>query len=77
VNYAIGTSWASAYVAGTAALIKQVNAKITPSEIQAILEQTGTPTYDPTDNIYVPAINVDKAVAMAEQLYGPNGTSTP
>jgi hypothetical protein len=77
VNYAIGTSWASAYVAGTAALIKQVNSKITPAEIQTILEQTGTPTYDPTDNIYVPAINVDKAVAMAEQLYGPSGTSTP
>ena len=77
VPYALGTSWASAYTAGTAALIKQVNSKITPAEILSILEQTGTPTYDPTDNIYVPTINVDKAVAMAEQLYGPSGTSTP
>src|SRR5207302_3344242 len=46
VNYAQGTSWASAYVAGAAVLIKQINPNITPDQVDQILMDSGTPTAD-------------------------------
>ena len=37
MNYAQGTSWASAYVAGAAVLIKQINPNISPDQVDQIL----------------------------------------
>jgi subtilisin family serine protease len=41
-----GTSMAAPHVAGAAAILKQINSSLTPSQIQNILYTTGTPTVD-------------------------------
>ena len=69
-SYASGTSWASAYVAGTAALLKQIGPSLTPAQIQSILQQSGTPVLDPTNNVYYQRINVNAAIQLAYQTLG-------
>jgi hypothetical protein len=76
VPYAVGTSWASAYTSGVAALIKQVNQSITPDQILQIMQQSGTPVTDPSSGISYPMINVDAAVRLAEQMYGTGASAT-
>jgi hypothetical protein len=71
VNYARGTSWGSAYTAGTAALIKQINQSITPDQIQQILKDSGTQVADPENpGVYYARINIDQALILAMQRYG-------
>lgn len=66
VNYAKGTSWASAYTTGTAALIKQVDPLLTPDQIMTILEQSGTPVQDPEHpGTYYPRLDVNAAIGQA------------
>ncbi len=71
VNYALGTSWASAYIAGAAALIKQISPAFTADQVQQILRDSGTPTLDPTNNVYYPRLNINNAIALAYQRLGP------
>jgi hypothetical protein len=78
-QYGAGTSWASSYVAGAATLIKQVNPAFTPDQIQKILKDSGTPVLDPTNNVYYPRLNIEKAIELAKQtqvVTTPPGTLT-
>jgi hypothetical protein len=69
VTYAKGTSWASAYVSGTAALLKQINPNFTPDQIMQILTSTGTPVQDPENpGTYYPRLNIYAALTRGFQL---------
>lgn len=69
VNYAQGTSWASAYTAGAATLIKQINPAFTPEQVSQILTQTGDPVADNENPaVSYPRLNVKRAVDLAFQL---------
>ena len=69
VNYAKGSSWASAYTAGTAVLLKQINPNFTPAQISSILTSTGIATPDNENaGITVPRLNMFAAVNQAFQL---------
>jgi len=66
VNYAKGTSWASAYSSGTAALIKQVDPLLTPDQIATILTQSGSPVADPEHpGTSYPRLDVNAAIGLA------------
>ena len=68
-NYAQGTSWASAYVAGTATLIKQINPAFTPDQIAQIISSTGDPVADNEDpSVSYPRLNIKRAVDLAFQM---------
>lgn len=71
VNYARGTSWASAYVAGTAALIKQVAPNITPDQLRKVLRDSGTWITDPATGAKYPKLNIDAAIKLAIQRFVP------
>lgn len=66
-----GTSFATPFVAGAAALLKQVDPTLTSQEIMAILKNTGTPNYDgdkeaaPYTGLTWPRVNIDDAVNAA------------
>ena len=69
VNYAIGTSWASAYTAGTAALLKQINQAFTPAQISQILTSTGSPVADNENpSISWPRLNIMAALTKGFQM---------
>lgn len=65
VNYATGTSFASPQVVGAAALIKQINPNFTPAQILQILEDSGTPVFDPVTGHTFPLLNLDAALKLA------------
>lgn len=66
VNYAVGTSWASAYVAGTATLLKQINPAFTPDQISQMLTSSGNLVADNENPaINYPALSVINAVNLA------------
>jgi hypothetical protein len=73
VNYAQGTSWASAYTAGTATLLKQLDPLFTPAQIATILTQSGSAVKvtDP-ENIdgigSYPQLNINAAIALGYQV---------
>jgi subtilisin family serine protease len=68
-NYAQGTSWASAYVAGTATLLKQINPAFTPDQIRDIIIQTGDPVHDNENPaITYPRLNIYKALTLGFQM---------
>jgi hypothetical protein len=72
VNYALGTSWASAYVAGTATLLKQLDPLFTPGQIQNILIESGSANKvtDPEDIDGIgsyPQLNINAAIALGYQ----------
>jgi subtilisin family serine protease len=69
VNYAKGTSWASAYVAGTATLLKQINPAFTPEQITQILTQTGDQIADNENPaVFYPRLNVMRALNLGFQM---------
>jgi subtilisin family serine protease len=59
------TSYATPFVTATAALIKQVNPKFSSRQVLSILQDSGTPVYDPSTRLTYKAINVDAAVNLA------------
>lgn len=61
----IGTSQASATAAGVAALLLEASPNLTPTEIETILEQSGTPLVDPKNGLSFPLIN---ALAAIQEL---------
>ena len=65
-----GTSWASPQVVGAAALLKQIDSNFTPEQILSILQQSGTPTYDPVSGLTYPILNVNGAITLAYQEIG-------
>jgi subtilisin family serine protease len=62
-SHAVGTSWASAYVAGAATLLKQINKKLTPDQILQILQSSGESVTDPTGHT-VPRLNLERAIEL-------------
>jgi hypothetical protein len=69
-SYGTGTSWASAYTAGTAVLLKQISPTLTPDQIQQIMKDSGTPVLDPTNNVYYSRLNIEKAIELTYQRLG-------
>ena len=69
-NYGAGTSWASSYVAGAAALLKQISSSLTPDQIQQIMKDSGTPVLDPTNNVYYSRLNINSAIQLTYQRLG-------
>lgn len=69
-NYGAGTSWASSYVAGAAALLKQISSSLTPDQIQQIMKDSGTPVLDPTNNVYYSRLNINNAIQLTYQRLG-------
>jgi hypothetical protein len=71
-NNLSGTSFAAAYVAGAAALIKQIDRTLTDAQVRQILTETGTPTRarsDVVDGIAsYPRLNIAAAIARAYQV---------
>jgi hypothetical protein len=73
VNYALGTSWGSAYTAGAATLLKQLDPLFTPAQIATILTTSGSANEvtDP-ENIdgigQYPQLNINGAIAMGYQI---------
>lgn len=60
-----GTSGAAPKVAGTVALMLEVNPSLSPDEIKSILQETGTPLH--TDKPIGPFLNTNAAVKVARQ----------
>jgi subtilisin family serine protease len=58
-----GTSWASAYVAGAATILKQISQKLTPDRILSILQASGDPVTDP-NGATVPRLNLERAIEL-------------
>jgi subtilisin family serine protease len=66
----MGTSWGSAYVAGTAALLKQLSRKLTPDQIQQILQASADVVVDPSSGTPYGRLNVERAIEVAyERLH--------
>ena len=57
-----GTSQATPHVAGAAAVLLQARPSLTPSEIIAVLSQTGVPITDRKNGLAVPRINLRSAL---------------
>lgn len=69
-NYGTGTSWSSAYTAGTDALLKQIDPTLTPAEILSILQQSGVPVTDSSNGVTYPRLDIDAAIALTFQQRG-------
>jgi membrane-anchored mycosin MYCP len=61
----MGTSWSAAYVAGTAALLKQLSPKLKPDQIKQILVQSGDAVTDPSTGATYPRLNIEHAIELA------------
>jgi subtilisin family serine protease len=75
VNYAVGTSWASAYTSGVATLVKQVDPTLTPDQVTNIIASSGDLKADPVNpGTFYPRLNVENAVtkaySVADDVYG-------
>jgi len=58
----IGTSQASPHCAGAAAILLEVQPKLTPDEIESILKATGKPIVDPRNGVITPRLDLLAAV---------------
>jgi hypothetical protein len=65
-----GTSWASPVTVATAALIKQVDPRFTPSQIMKIMQDSGANVYDSVTKITYKRLNVNAAIGLAYQRRG-------
>ncbi len=61
-----GTSYATAFVTGAAALIKQVNPKLSPDGIMSILRRSGVLTYDRPSHRTYARLDLAAAIALAQ-----------
>ena len=73
--YKAGTSMAAPHVAGAWAIMKQATPNASIAQILQWLSSTGTSITDTRNNLVLPRINVDDAVALA--LSAPTPTNTP
>jgi hypothetical protein len=60
-----GTSYSSPYVAGTAALLKQVDPTLTPDQIGSILSKSSHPVFDGATGLTFDRLDVYDAIALA------------
>src|SRR5688572_10644908 len=71
-----GTSFATPFVTGAAALLKQLDPTITSDQILSILRRSGTAKFDSLTGLTFPRINIDDAIALAmaerDDDYEPN-----
>ena len=78
-NYALGTSWASAYTSGTATLLKQIDPTITPDQLLANLKNSGDPVVDPMHGVTYSRLNIESAIELTyktqDDVYQGNSSS--
>lgn len=65
-----GTSWAAPYVAGAAAMIKEINPRFSVGQIQAILKDSGHNVYDSVSNRNYKRLDLLAAVKLAYSRAG-------
>ena len=65
---ASGTSFASPFAAGAAALVHQADPSLTPDQILTVLKTTGTPIFDPSNGQTYPLINLYASLVTATHL---------
>ncbi|HEY7116924.1 MAG TPA: carbohydrate-binding protein [Tepidisphaeraceae bacterium] len=70
VDSAVGTSWSSPAVVGTAALIKQINPAYTPLQILQIMKDSGSPVYDSATKLTYKRLDLNAALTLAYQRKG-------
>ena len=70
VLQATGTSFSCPFIAGAAALLRQVNPILTPDEIMGILQSTGHNVYDSGTQLTFKRINLAAAISSASQGVG-------
>jgi len=58
-----GTSAASPYAAGAAALIGEWNPALVPDQIRRLLRETGDLLYDPGSGVWTPRVNLQRAMS--------------
>lgn len=63
-----GTSMAAPFVAGSAAVLRQLHDDWTVDQIRQRLQETGTPIVDPRNNFSTPRLNLDAATGVAPGL---------
>jgi hypothetical protein len=83
---ATGTSFAAPFAAAAAALLKQADSSLSPSEIMDILSSTGSLNYDGDNergavtNLTFPRLNIDAAITEAmsnvDDAYEPNNSAS-
>lgn len=66
-----GTSFATPFVAGMAALIRQISPDFTPDDVMDILRTSGQSVYDPQTGLTFKRIDVDGALAEAYSRIAP------
>src|SRR5258705_2984374 len=68
---ATGTSFAAPFAAAAAALLKQVDSRLSPSQIMSILDATGSPNFDggnepgTVTGFSFPRLDIDAAIGPA------------
>lgn len=60
-----GNSWGTPHVIGTAVLIQQIDPTITPTEIMAILKDSGVPVVDPDGTGNYASLDMIEAIELA------------
>ncbi len=74
VDSADGTSWSAPHIAGTAALIRQVNPSFSNAQVTAIIKDSATLRYDSATKRSYPSLNLYAAVRLA---YVRSGKAVP
>lgn len=72
ISFASGTSFSAPHVAGAVALLRQIDPKLTPDEIEQLLESTGRPIFDDRNGITTPRLDLFAAfMKLGSNAKGP------
>jgi hypothetical protein len=72
-----GTSWSAPQIAGAAAVLRQINPKLTNAQITSILKSSGTQVYDSSSKRSYSRLNIYNAVRQALGGKAPSAPTPP
>ena len=64
------SSYPTPFIAGTAALLKQINPRFTPAQMMKIMQDSGKPIFDPHSQRTYKRLDIDDAVKLAIEQSG-------